>query len=266
MPEKDYKEINKKVWNKRTDVHVDSEFYANESFVKGRNSLNSIELELLGDLTGKSVLHLQCHFGQDTISLTRLGAEATGVDLSGNATNIAKELAIETGSSATFVCCDIYDLPKYLNEEYDIVFTSYGTIGWLPDIDKWAAIVNRYLKPGGRFVFVEFHPVVWMFDDDFDNVKYSYFNASPIIETNEGTYADDDGSLRQECVSWNHGVGEVVTSLLAKGLVLNSFTEYDYSPYDCFNKTVEVAPGKFRIKHLEDKLPMLYAVVATKGG
>ena len=114
-------------------------------------------------------MHLQCLFGQDSISLSRLGADVTGVDLSDKAIESAKKIAEDTHSDARFICCDIYDLPNQLDEKFDIVFTSYGTIGWLPDLDKWAKIVSWFLKPNGQFVFVEFHPVVWMFDDNFGN-------------------------------------------------------------------------------------------------
>ncbi|MFK7786603.1 MAG: class I SAM-dependent methyltransferase, partial [Crocinitomicaceae bacterium] len=167
MENEDYLEKNKLSWNRRTEVHVDSEFYDNESFINGRSSLNSIELELLGDLAGKKILHLQCHFGQDTISLSRMGAEVVGIDLSDEAIRTAQKLATKTGQSTKFVCCDVYDLPNHLTEKFDIVFTSYGTIGWLPDLDKWANVVQHFLRPGGEFIFAEFHPVVWMFDDDF---------------------------------------------------------------------------------------------------
>ena len=154
--EKNYIEINRESWNHRTEVHLKSEFYDLEGFIKGKSSLNPIELNLLGDIAGKRILHLQCHFGQDTISLSRLGAEVTGVDFSDKAIESAKKIADQTGSSAKFICCDIYDLPDHLDEKFDIVFTSYGTIGWLPDLDKWAKIVSNYLKPNGTFVFVEF--------------------------------------------------------------------------------------------------------------
>jgi SAM-dependent methyltransferase len=259
-----YKEINKKSWNKRTEAHINSEFYDNESFLKGRNSLNKIEMGLLGDLSGKSILHLQCHFGQDTISLARLGADATGVDLSDRSIDTAKQLASQTKTNAKFICCDIYDLPNHLDEQFDIVFTSYGTIGWLPDLDKWANVVSSFLKPGGKFVFVEFHPVVWMFDDDFNEVKYNYFNAEPISETLEGTYADKEAEMVQDYVSWNHNLAEVFTSLMNEGLKIESFNEYDYSPYNCFNKTIEIGPGKFRIEHMDNKIPMVYSLVCVK--
>ena len=259
-----YIEINKKSWNNKVDIHYKSEFYDNEAFVKGQSSLNQIEIDLLGDIKGKSVLHLQCHFGQDTISLNRLGADVTGIDLSDKAIEKAKELTTITNSSAKFICCDIYDLPNHLDKTFDIVFTSYGTIGWLPDINKWADIVASFLKPGGSLVFVEFHPVVWMFDDEFSKIQHRYFNSDAIIEIEDGTYAEKDASLSERIVTWNHGMGEVVSSLLANGLEIKALDEYDYSPYDCFNKTEKIAPKKFRIKHLEDKIPMVYSIVAAK--
>lgn len=142
--EQNYIEINKQSWNNRTDVHVKSDFYDLDGFMKGKSSLNSIELELLGDVSGKSILHLQCHFGQDSLSLSRLGAKVTGVDLSDKAIETAKDLAQKLNADAEFICCDLYDLPNYLHKTFDIVFTSYGTIGWLPDLDKWAKIVSQF--------------------------------------------------------------------------------------------------------------------------
>lgn len=259
-----YLEINKASWNRRTDFHVDSEFYDVESFIAGRNSLNAIELELLGDVSGKSVLHLQCHFGQDTISFARLGAEAVGVDLSDNAIDHARQLAEKTNTNATFICCDVYDLPNQLDREFDIVFTSYGTIGWLPDLGKWAAVVSKFLKPGGKFVFAEFHPVVWMFDDHFEKIGYNYFNSGAIVETESGTYADKTANINQEYVCWNHSISEVINSLIKNGLQIDSMHEFDYSPYNCFNHTVEFEPQKFRISHLDNKIPMVYSLSAVK--
>jgi len=262
--EKNYIEINKESWNNKTDSHLKSAFYDLEGFLKGKSSLNDIELNLLGDVKGKSILHLQCHFGQDTISLGRLGASVSGVDLSDKAIDSANELAKKTTIEAEFICCDIYDLPKHLNKQFDIVFTSYGTIGWLPDLDKWGQIISKFLKPTGKFVFAEFHPVVWMFDDNFEKIGYNYFNSGAIVETEVGTYADRNADITQKFVMWNHGIGEVLNSLIKNGIEINSFDEFDYSPYDCFNKTIEFEPKKYRIKHLDNKIPMVYAVVGTK--
>ncbi len=259
-----YLDINRESWNKRLQVHLESDFYDVEGFIKGKSSLNDIELALLGDLTGKKVLHLQCHFGQDTLSLARLGAEVTGVDLSDKAIERAKLLAEETKQTARFICCDVYDLPNHLEDTFDMVFITYGTIGWLPDLDQWAALIARYLKPGGRLVFVEFHPVVWMFDDAFETIAYRYFQSGAIEEWETGTYANRNASIHKEYVTWNHALSEVVTSLLKQGLKLESFNEYDYSPYDCFKNTVKVGPKQYRIAHLEDKIPMVYSLTARK--
>jgi ubiquinone/menaquinone biosynthesis C-methylase UbiE len=256
-------EINRQSWNNRTDTHIQSEFYDQAGFLKGKNSLNDIELNLLGKIKGKSILHLQCHFGQDTISLGRLGADVTGVDLSDKAIDRAKQIAKDTNSNAKFICCDVYDLPNHLNEKFDVVFTSYGTIGWLPDLDKWAKIISRFLKPNGQFVFVEFHPVVWMFDDNFDKISFRYFNSGAIIETENGTYADKKADITQSYVMWNHGLSEVINSLISNGLEINALDEFDYSPYNCFQNTLEFEPNKFRIEHLNNKIPMVYSVIAT---
>lgn len=265
-PEENYIAINRESWNRRTEVHLSSEFYDMENFLKGKSSLNDIELKLLGDVSGKKILHLQCHFGQDTISLSRLGAETTGVDLSDKAIESAKNIAQQTQTNANFICCDIYELPQYLDEQFDIVYTSYGVIGWLPDLDKWAEVITQFLKPGGQFVFVEFHPVVWMFDEDFQRIQYPYLKTEAIVETNNGTYADKSASVIVSDVSWNHGLSEVVKSLLRQRLAITSLDEYDYSPYNCFNKAVEFEPNKFRIAHLGNKIPMVYSLTALKKG
>lgn len=262
--DENYIEINKQSWNKKTPSHLQSEFYDVDSFLMGKSSLNDIELKLLGDVKGKSILHLQCHFGQDTISLGRLGANVTGIDFSDKAIESANKLSKKVNIEATFICCNIYDLPDYLNQQFDIVFTSYGTIGWLPDIEKWAKIVSKYLKPNGKFVFVEFHPVVWMFDDNFKTIKYKYFNADAIVEIESGTYADKNAEINQKCITWNHGIGEVVNSLIRNRIEIMLLDEYDYSPYDCFNGTIEFEPKKYRIKKTGDKIPMVYSIVGKK--
>lgn len=260
----DYININKKAWNNKTEIHIDSAFYDNDNFIKGKSTLNSIELELLGDVRGKKILHLQCHFGQDSLSLARLGAQVTGVDLSDKAITKAQELNTQLQLDAQFICCDIYDLPNHLDQQFDIVFTSYGTIGWLPNLNKWAKIVSQFLKPNGKFIMAEFHPVVWMFDNDFKEVYYSYFNISPIIEQESGTYADRESNLKAKTITWNHPTSDVLNALLTNGLEINCFNEYDYSPYNCFNETEEFETGKFRIKHLENKIPMVFSIVASK--
>lgn len=264
MSAKDYIDINRASWNNKVDIHIASDFYDMDGFMQGNTSLNSIELELLGDVRGKRILHLQCHFGQDSISLARMGAQVTGVDLSDKAIDKAREIAAQTGVDVRFICTDIYELPEHLNEEFDIVFTSYGVIGWLPDLNKWAAVVSRFLKPQGLFVFAEFHPVVWMFDDDFKTIAYNYSNTGPIVETYAGTYADESAALEQEYVMWNHGLGEVLNALIAAQIEIKELKEFDYSPYNCFRHTVTIAPKQYRIPHLADRIPMVFRLLGVK--
>ena len=155
-------------------------------------------------------------------------------------------------------------MPAHLNEQFDIIFTSYGVIGWLPDMNKWAQIISNYLTPNGKFVFVEFHPIVWMFVVDFKRIEYNYFNSGAIRETQEGTYTDGENDLLQESVTWNHSLREVINSLIQSGLTISSFDEFDYSPYNCFSQSVECEPNKYRIKHLSNHIPMVYSLIATK--
>lgn len=258
----DYLNINRKLWNDKTSVHYQSDFYDVKSFIKGKDSLNPVEIELLGDISGNSVLHLQCHFGMDSISLSRRGAEVTGIDLSDESIKHARELNEKSGTNVNFILSDVYSLKQNLNQKFDIVFTSYGTVGWLPDMNKWAEVIQHFLKPGGKFIMVEFHPVVWMFDDNFKEIIYKYADVEPIIEEFEGTYANRDARIKNQSVSWNHGLATVINALLKKGLVIEGFQEYDYSPYDCFNNTIEIEKGKYQIKGLEEKIPMLYSIVA----
>jgi len=220
--EDNYIEINRQSWNSRLESHLKSEFYNLDGFLKGETSLNDIELNLLGNIKGKKILHLQCHFGQDTISLSRLGANVTGIDLSDKAIESAIELSKKTNTNTTFICSNIYDLPKVLEEQFDIIFTSYGTIGWLPDLDKWASIISKYLKPNGKFIFVEFHPVIWVFNDNFNEIKYRYFKSEAIIEKENGTYANREADIEPETVTWNHSISEVVNNLIKNGLKINS--------------------------------------------
>ena len=262
----DYRAINRAAWNSRTPIHMASAFYDLPGFLAGQSSLREIELALLGDLQGLEVLHLQCHFGQDTLSLARLGAKVTGVDLSDVAIAAAEGLAAQLSLPARFICSDLYALPAQLDATFDLVFSSYGTIGWLPDLDRWAAVVARYLRPGGRFVFVEFHPVLWMYDDACTEVTHRYFRSAPIVETTPGTYAEPGHEASFASVTWNHGLAEVISSLLGQGLRLDHFSEYDYSPYDIFAQSEAAGPGRYRVAAWGDKVPLVYALVMRREG
>jgi 2-polyprenyl-3-methyl-5-hydroxy-6-metoxy-1,4-benzoquinol methylase len=261
MQEK-YIDLNRTNWNNRVAGHLTSDFYEMDVFRAGKSSLKEIELALLGDIEGKSVLHLQCHFGQDTLSLARMGAQVTGIDFSDKAIQEAQKLAEELSIDASFICCDVYSAPEYLNEKFDIVYTTYGTIGWLPDIAKWAEVIAHFLKPNGKLIFVDFHPVVWMFDDNFTHVAYNYFQESPIVEDVSSSYADKEIQITDTTITWNHGLSEVFQALQNAGLTIDHFSEYPFSPYDCLNDLIEVEPNRFQVKHLVNKIPMVYALTA----
>ena len=271
-----YFEANRALWNQRTIIHKDSSFYDLAGFKAGKNVLTLIELKELGDVKGKKMLHLQCHFGMDSLNWSRLGADVTGVDLSDKAIKEAKQLNDELGMKAKFICCNVYDLHPQLIESskvspfgedlegaFDIVFTSYGVVGWLPDLDKWAEIISHYLKPGGIFYMAEFHPVVWMFDDEFTRIQYYYENRELIVTENYGTYTDRKANITGKEYSWNHSISEVLNALIKAGLKIELFNEYMYSPYPNFSNTIQGTDGNWYIKGMEGKIPMVYSVRAV---
>jgi len=259
-----YFDANRNLWNRRTTIHKDSSFYDVTSFLQGKSSLNEIEHRELGDVRDKKILHLQCHFGMDSLSLQRMGAQVTGIDLSDSAIDEANKLNNQLSLDAKFICCNIYDLKNHLNEQFDIVFTSYGVIGWLPDLDRWSEIISSFLKPGGFFYMAEFHPIVWMLDEELKEVKYYYHNQKMIVVDSHGTYTDRDADIQGKEYSWNHSLSEVVNALLSQKLQLAFFNEYSYSPYPCFKNLIQGHDRSWRVKGIEDKIPMVYSLKAVK--
>lgn len=262
---KNYYEANKNLWNKRVTVHKDSEFYDLKSFKEGKSSLKKIELEEVGDVKGKSILHLQCHFGMDSLSWQRLGAEVTGVDFSEEAIKLAKDLNKEHDLNAEFTCSDIYSLDEKLNEKFDIVFTSYGTIGWLHDLNKWGKVISHFLKPGGFFYIIEFQNVLWMFDDEFDHLKYSYFKTDePIVEEQKGSYADRSAEINLKEYGWNHPLSDVINALTSNGLKIKFVHEFPFSTYNIFPEMIEDENGFYRFKKMKDIIPLMFSIKAIK--
>lgn len=263
--EKKYFETNRELWNNKTPHHAVSAFYDLEGFKSGKSSLNATELEALGDVKGKSLLHLQCHFGMDTLSWSRMGAEVTGIDFSEEAIKLAKSLSTELGLPGRFIQSNVYHLSEQLEEEFDIVFTSYGTITWLPDLDRWAAVVNRHLKAGGTFCIADFHPAYMMFEFPELTLDFHYFNQDdPYMEETAGTYADTEAPLKGKEYFWNHSLAETCTALLKQGLVLKDFQEYPYAHYNAFPGMIEDGKGNFVIKGKEGMIPLMYRYVFEK--
>lgn len=263
MNEKDFFEINRILWNQRAEIHVDTEFYDMKGFRAGNTSLKKIELDLLGDITDKDILHLQCHFGQDTLSLARMGANVTGLDLSEKAIETAQSISNELNITAEFICSNTLDADKNIDKKFDIIFTSYGAICWLPELNKWAKNISNLLKPNGKILVVEFHPAYTMFADDFSGVEYGYFNKGELVDEFEGTYADKNSTVQQKSVWWNHSIADVQTALLNYGFRITHFSEYDYSPYNIFEPAVKTENG-WQVKGMEGKIPFVYAIEAIK--
>ena len=261
-----YFEVNKDTWNKKVSIHSKSEFYDIEGFKKGKTSLNKYELKELGDVKGKSLLHLQCHFGQDTLSWSRLGAKCTGIDLSNEGIELAKILNKELDLDASFIESNLYDVPKNVTGEFDIVFASYGVIGWLPDLKTWGEIIANKLKKGGVFYLIEFHPVVWMYDflETPPKLAYPYQNSDAIYEEYKGTYTNNDADIISKEYGWNHGLGEVVTALTNAGLHIEFLHEFDKSPYNVFPEMEATDDGMFLLKKEQRLFPLVYSIRAVK--
>ncbi|WP_452221685.1 class I SAM-dependent methyltransferase [Lacinutrix salivirga] len=259
-----YFEKNKSTWNDKVKIHAESEFYDMNAFKKGETTLKQYELKALPDVKGRSLLHLQCHFGQDTLSWARLGAKCVGVDLSDKAIDLATSLNHELQLDSKFICCNVLDTSKHIKETFDIVFTSYGVIGWLPDLKPWGKMIAERLTKGGEFYIAEFHPIVWMFDylEKTPVMRYAYNRKEVIYEEEQGTYADEDANFVSKTYSWNHGLSEVINALTEAGLHIDYLNEYDESPYNVLPDLVETKSGNYVTK---DKLyPLIFELKATK--
>ncbi|HEX2787346.1 MAG TPA: class I SAM-dependent methyltransferase [Ignavibacteria bacterium] len=280
----EFLETNKKYWNESVEIHKKSTLYNVEAFKKGKNKLNSIELSEIGDISGKSLLHLQCHFGMDTLALARLGANATGIDFSEVAIKEAKNLSKELNISAKFIHTDINslidnldnsqyksgELLKLREEKFDIVFTSSGVLGWLPDINKWAEVINHYLKPGGFFYIAEIHPASQLYEYSKETnqliLKYPYFYSDNPLEFNDcGDYADRNAKLNNSrTFEWVHNISEVIMALLNQGLNLEFFHEFPFTCYQQYPNMKEDEEGHFRFTDKNISLPLMFSLKARK--
>jgi SAM-dependent methyltransferase len=263
----DYYEANKRRWNELVAIHANSKEYDVKGFLEGKTSLHPVELNALGNVKGKHLLHLQCHFGLDTISWARLGAKVTGVDFSETAIELAKELANKVGVDAQFVCSNIYDLPEVHHEEYDIVFTSFGVLCWLGDIKEWARVIDHFLKPGGTFLLVEGHPFFWVFDNDHPSelkIKYKYWHSEePLSYDEEGSYIDQDVKLMNtRGYEWAHTISDVLNALIQAGLIISKVEEFPHVPWKPCPFAEKNQDGEWHLKG--DFLPLSWSVKALK--
>lgn len=258
-------EHNRQSWNELTSLHAESSFYDVDGFKNGKTSLNPIEIEELGDIKGKKILHLQCHFGMDTLSLARMGAEVVGVDISDNSIQKAKELATELKIPATFIRSNIYDIEEVLDETFDIVYTSYGAINWLNDLEPWAKLISRFLKPDGQFYMVEFHPFIYTLNNGAE-ITNSYFKSEALETLVESSYTDNSEVSQQNLkhIEWHHSLSEVLNSLISCGLSIEFLNEFPYQVYNCFPNLTEFEKGKWVSDKYGTKIPHMYSIKARK--
>ena len=269
-----YLEINRASWDERAAAHAASPDYAVAEFIADPAFLSGVvrfDLPRLGEISGQRGVHLQCHIGTDTISLTRLGAKMTGLDLSAASLAQARRLAAEVGAEVEFVEAEVFEAVSVLGAgRFDFVFTGIGALCWLPSIRKWAEVVAALLAPGGRLFMREGHPMLWTLDDSQRDglvVDYPYFErAEPTIDEAPGTYVTTDASFDHNLThSWNHGLGEIVTALLDAGMEITSLVEHDSVPWEALPGQMQKDDGgEWRLIDRPWRLPHSYTLQATK--
>ena len=265
---------NRRNWNERTPIHAASGFYDVASFKAGRITLCDVERREVGNVEGRSLLHLQCHFGLDTMSWQRLGAEATGVDFSAAAIRQARALNDELGLGARFVEANVYDLPALLDAEFDIVYTAIGVLCWLPDLTAWAQVAARFVRPGGAFYILDMHPLLGLFEPEDGStgkggvadlrVRYPYFHEPDGLYFAGGvpSYAGE-AQVESGCYEWPHSVAEILGAVTGAGLEVEFFHEFDANRYQAFPGMVEDADGWWRFEN-GLQLPQLFSLRARK--
>lgn len=271
----DYRALNRASWDERAPAHAASADYAFEQFRTDPAFLSEVvrfDLPLLGSVEGQRGVHLQCHIGTDTLSLSRLGARMTGLDFSAAAVEQARALVASTGEDVEFVEADVYDAADVLPEQsFDLVFTGIGALCWLPDVRRWAGVVSRLLAPGGRLFIREGHPMLWSLADPRPDrllvVEHPYFEREePTVWDEGGTYVETDVVFEHNVThEWNHGLGEIVTALLDEGLELTGLVEHDSVPWEAMPGQMEPLPnGEWRLADRPWRLPHSYTLQAVR--
>ncbi len=273
MPDQpSWREQNRTMWNAKVPLHLTSRAYDVAGFKAGRTSLRPHEIEDLGDVTGKDIIHLQCHLGLDSLSLARLGANVTGVDFSEPAVQAARQLARDIGIDATFVTSDVYDAPAAVNHRtFDLVYTGVGALCWIPDMQRWAKVVHDLLRPGGQLYLFEFHPVKWMIEGGAPgeiDIRDSYFTPPEGYREAGGVeYADTSiPSAATPTIQWNHPFGQVVTALAQSGLRIDELREFDRDVLRTWDRMQPTPDHMWRMPPDKPSIPLMYVLRATSDG
>ena len=270
----DYLAVNRANWDDRAAAHVASPEYAVDRYVDDpvhRSTVVRFDEPRLGDVAGLRGVHLQCHIGTDTLSLHRLGARMTGVDLSPASIAQARSLAERAGAAVDYVEADVYAAREALGgRSFDLVYTGVGALGWLPSIQRWAEVVVGLLAPGGRLFLREGHPMLWALDDartDLLEVAHPYFETpDPLVWDEPGTYVETDVEITHtRTMEWNHGLGETVGALLDQGLVLTMLEEHRSVPWEALPGRMDRGDdGEWRLREHPERLPLSYTLQAVR--
>lgn len=266
MDDEDRIRLNRMWWDERVEIHLGGQFYDVDGFLAGRSTLRPFEVAEMGGVDGCSLVHLQCQFGLDTLSWAREGALVTGVDFSPNAVAAARDLARRAAIAAEFVEANVYDAVKAVDgRAFDVVYTSIGAIIWLPDIARWAGTMARLLAPGGRFYMAEFHPFSVIFGEEELTVADSYFDSGPVLNDEPGSFADPAvKTAHQQSVTWNHGLGSVVSSLAQAGLRIEFLHEHPYTLRARWPFLERRADRTYHMPAGRPQVPLLYSLKATR--
>ncbi len=271
---KTYIKLNKANWDERAPLHAASKEYALKTFIDDSQYISDVvrfDRQLLGNITGQKGIHLQCHIGTDTISLSRLGAAMTGLDFSAASIAQACLLSEQSGTFAKFIESEVYSAVEATEKnKFDFVYTGIGALCWLPDIDRWAQVVADLLRPGGRLFIREGHPILWALDEKIQDalvVAYPYFEQEkPTVWEDEATYVQTDKKLSSTIThEWNHGIGEIVTALLAHNMELTFLKEHDSVPWEALPGQMACSDdGEWRLIKGKHRLPLTYTLQAVK--
>ncbi|MFJ9466099.1 class I SAM-dependent methyltransferase [Streptomyces caniferus] len=269
----DWWEANRAMWDERVAIHTASDFYDQDGFRRARDVLRDFEVAEVGEVAGRSLLHLQCHFGQDTLSWAHRGAaRVVGLDFSEPAIDAARELAAELGYApdrAAFVAADVYDAAEAVPDTaYDIVYTGIGALNWLPDLQRWADTAASLVAPGGFLYLAEFHPLCDALDDETGSrIVHDYFSRDAWVDESPGTYTDFDApTVNNRSVEWQHPIGDVVSALAATGLRIDFLHEHDMTMFQRFTALRRDADGYHRFPGDRPRFPLMYSLKASRNG
>lgn len=263
-------DLNRRWWDERAPIHVGSELYDVPGFLADpeATTLRPFEVDEVGDVRGRTLVHPQCHFGLDTLSWARRGARVTGVDFSEAAVAAATDMAATAGLGAEFVVGNVYDAVDLVGgRTFDLVYTGLGALNWLPDIDRWARVMAALAAPGGILYLAEFHPLHAILGDDDLTVTYPYFHDrdAPIEFDEPGTYADLEATTEQNrTVEWHHGLGAVVTAIVDAGLTVELLHEFDYTLFPRWPFLVKSGRDTYRLPDGTPSIPLMYSLRARK--